>query len=73
MDEATRVAAEDFLDVLLPLDARMKPMFGGYCVYVQNKVVALVCDGDVFIKRSKMDAALQDWTSLGVAYPGAAL
>lgn len=71
MGPTTRIAAEDFLDALAPLDAHMKAMFGGYCVYVQGKVVALVCDGGVFVKRSSADAALDGWATLGAAYPGA--
>ncbi|MFA6058556.1 MAG: TfoX/Sxy family protein [Taibaiella sp.] len=30
-----------------------KKMFGGYCLYCDNKVVALVCDDQLFVKPTK--------------------
>ena len=54
MDPATRIAAEDLLETLCPTNASIKAMFGGYCVYLYGKVVALVCDGNIFVKRSQI-------------------
>ena len=33
-------------------DVRFRKMFGEYAVYVGNKVVALVCDNRVFVKKT---------------------
>lgn len=71
MDDATRRAAQDFLDALEPSDASTRAMFGGYCVYLQGKVVALVCDGAVFVKRSAREELLDGLAAPGHAYPGA--
>lgn len=71
LDEATRAAAEDLIEALRPLDARARAMFGGYCFYVDDKVVGLVCDGRVFVKTSARDDLLRDWAQLAPAYPGA--
>ena len=71
LDEATRDAAEDLIEALRPLDARARAMFGGYCFYVEDKVVGLVCDGRVFVKTSTRDDLLRDWAELAPAYPGA--
>ena len=46
-------------------------MFGGYCVYVDDKVVGIVGDGQVFIKTSRRDDLLEPVATLAPAYPGA--
>ncbi len=71
LDPATRDAAIDLVEALRPLDALARAMFGGYCVYVNGKVVALVCDGRVFVKTSPRDDLLRGWAELAPAYPGA--
>jgi TfoX/Sxy family transcriptional regulator of competence genes len=71
IDEETRRAADDLVEALAPLDARAKAMFGGYCFYVDDKVVGLVCDGRVFVKRSARDDLLEGSADLAPAYPGA--
>ncbi|GAA0353909.1 TfoX/Sxy family protein [Micropruina glycogenica] len=71
LDDATRAAAQDLIEALQPLDAHAKAMFGGYCFYVGDKVVGLVCDGHVFVKPSAKDDLLRDWAQLAPAYPGA--
>jgi len=71
LDDSTREAAGDLLEALQPLDARTRAMFGGYCFYVDDKVVGLVCDGHVFVKTSPRDELLQGWARLAPAYPGA--
>ncbi len=71
LDDRTRAAADDLIEALQPLDARAKAMFGGYCFYVDDKVVGLVCDGHVFVKRSARDDLLEGWARLAPAYPGA--
>ncbi len=71
LDDPTRGIAADLIEALRPLDARAKAMFGGYCVYVDDKVVGLVCDGHVFVKTSARDELLRGWAQLAPAYPGA--
>lgn len=71
LDEATRAAAEELIEALHPLMARARAMFGGYCFYVDGKVVGLVCDGRVFVKTSARDELLTGWADLAPAYPGA--
>lgn len=34
-----------------------KKMFGGYCLYCDKKVVALVCDDQLFVKTTKVGRA----------------
>jgi DNA transformation protein len=71
LDPQTRQAAEDLVDALLPLEARVRPMFGGYCVYIDGKVVGLVCDGRIFVKPSNEDALLNGYADPASAYSGA--
>lgn len=62
---------DHLLDVLAasPLDARK--MFGEYALYLDGKVVALVCDDQVFLKPTPgAKAALPDCGS-SPPYPGA--
>ncbi len=46
-------------------------MFGGYCVYCDEKVVALVCDDIVYLKPSSAADALAGQLEPGPPYPGA--
>ena len=57
-------------DQLLGLDVRTAKMFGEYCVYVDGKVTAFVCDDTLFIKPSAVDPAYLDGTVLAPAYAG---
>lgn len=67
--EAATIA--HILDTLsaLPLDARK--MFGEYGVYLDGKVVALVCDDTLFIKPTPGALALLPGVKMGPAYRGA--
>lgn len=49
---ATKQSAIDYLlDQLHAVkDARARKMFGEYALYCQDKVVALVCDDELFVK-----------------------
>lgn len=71
LDDATRALAADLVEALQPLMARARPMFGGYCFYVDDKVVGLINDGAIFVKRSARDDLLQGWAELAPSYPGA--
>ena len=71
MDELTKRVADDLLDCLAPLEAHVRAMFGGYCVYIDDKVTGLVCDGRVFVKPSPAESTLEEFADLHPAYPGA--
>ncbi len=71
---ATDVSTIEFLlDQLGALpDVRVRKMFGEYALYHQDKVVALVCDDQLFIKITTPGRALVgDGFQEGTAYPGA--
>lgn len=71
MDERTRQTAEVLAAYLAPLEGTTKAMFGGYCVYIDEKVVGLVNDGRVFVKITPATASLDGWADQAPAYPGA--
>lgn len=71
---ATSQGTIDFiLDQLSSLSSvRTKKMFGEYALYCDEKVVALVCDNQLFVKitpagKAMLGARYEE----GVAYPGA--
>ena len=57
-------------DQLVGLDVRTAKMFGEYCVYIDGKVTAFVCDDTLFIKPSPVDPSVLEGTGLAPAYPG---
>jgi TfoX/Sxy family transcriptional regulator of competence genes len=61
------------LDQLSDLpDVRARKMFGEYALYYGEKVVALVCNGQLFVKITAPGKALVgDRYAEGFAYPGA--
>jgi TfoX/Sxy family transcriptional regulator of competence genes len=59
------------LDTLHPLPLTARRMFGEYAIYLDGKVVALVCDDQLFLKPTAgARAALPD-SPTGAPYPGA--
>lgn len=46
------------LEQLEPLDVRARPMFGEFCVWCNEKVVALICDDTVYLKPTAASDAL---------------
>lgn len=50
---------------------RARKMFGGYCVYCDEKVVALVCDNEFFVKVTTAGKAFLGENEKKPAYPGA--
>ncbi len=52
-------------------DVSFRKMFGEYAVYVGNKVVALVCDNQLFVKPTEGGKAFVGDIEMGPAYPGA--
>lgn len=63
----------DFICVQSGLAQRItaRKMFGEYALYVNGKVVALVCDDTLFVKPTPMGAALLGAVDLQPPYPGA--
>lgn len=71
---ATSQSTIDFLlDQLQALRGiRARKMFGEYALYCEEKVVALVCDDQLFVKITPAGRALiGDRYQEGAAYPGA--
>ncbi len=71
---ATSQSTIDFLlDQLHALRGiRARKMFGEYALYCEEKVVALVCDDQLFVKITPAGRALiGDRYQEGAAYPGA--
>lgn len=61
------------LDALAPLPLTARKMFGEYALYLDGKVVALVCDDQLYLKPTPgATAALPD-SPTGFPYPGAKL
>ncbi|MGL4239309.1 TfoX/Sxy family protein [Tabrizicola sp.] len=61
------------LDTLAPLPLTSRKMFGEYALYLDGKVVALVCDDLLYLKPTPgATAALPDCPT-GYPYPGAKL
>lgn len=58
------------LDVL-PAGVTARKMFGEYALYLQDRVVALVCDDTLFIKPTAGARALLPEAEMGPPYPGA--
>ena len=61
------------LDALTPLPLTARKMFGEYALYLDGKVVALVCDDQLYLKPTPgAQTALPDCPT-GPPYPGAKL
>lgn len=71
---ATTQATIDYLlDQLSGVkDVRARKMFGEYALYCQDKVVALVCDDELFVKITEPGKKLVGkYYEEGFPYPGA--
>lgn len=51
--------------------ASTKKMFGEYCLYLDGKPVALVCDDQLFLKPTNAGKAMLQQVIEGSPYPGA--
>lgn len=49
----------------------VRKMFGEYAVYLDGKVVALICDGLLFVKQTPGTALLLPDPQMAPPYPGA--
>ncbi len=52
-------------------NVRAKKMFGGYCVYCNEKVVALACDDELFVKKTAAGESYLGKCPEKPPYPGA--
>ena len=52
-------------------EIRYRKMFGEYAIYCNDKVVALVCDDQLFVKPTQAGRAFIDNVVEAPAYPGA--
>jgi TfoX/Sxy family transcriptional regulator of competence genes len=70
---ATTPQTVDFIYAQSGLAQRVtaRKMFGEYALYVDGKVVALVCDDRLFVKPTPMGAAVLGAVDLQPPYPGA--
>ncbi|MBI5530017.1 MAG: TfoX/Sxy family protein [Candidatus Doudnabacteria bacterium] len=71
---ATKQSTMDYLlDQLSGLaNVRARKMFGEYALYCQDKVVALVCNDEVFVKITPEGKKIMGKNyEEGIAYPGA--
>ena len=64
--------AEGILDQLSGAGAlSMKKMFGEYGIYLEGKMVALICDDTLYVKPTAGALALLENNPMGAPYPGA--
>ncbi|MFZ3019744.1 MAG: TfoX/Sxy family protein [Gallionella sp.] len=68
--------AQNTIDFLLDQlsgtgEASAKKMFGEYCLYLDGKPVALVCDDQLFLKPTTAGRAMLKQVIEGSPYPGA--
>ncbi|MFT7680091.1 MAG: TfoX/Sxy family transcriptional regulator of competence genes [Planctomycetota bacterium] len=62
---------EYLLGQLDPLNVRARAMFGGHCLYCDEKVVLLVTDDQTFLKSSPVTDSLGLDCEMAPPYPGA--
>ncbi|GAC1385353.1 MAG: TfoX/Sxy family protein [Herpetosiphon sp.] len=70
---ATTQSTVDFLVEQMAGSGRMryKKMFGEYAVYCDEKVVALVCNDQLYVKKSKASTTFLDPSHEAAPFPGA--
>jgi TfoX/Sxy family transcriptional regulator of competence genes len=62
---------DHFLDSLAPLALSARKMFGEYALYLDGKVVALVCDDRLFVRPTAGAIAILQDSPHVPPYPGA--
>lgn len=72
-------STDEYIDYVLKQlrpagDVGARKMFGEYGLYLDGKIIGLICDNQVFIKKTAAGARLLGEDALvGNAYPGAKL
>lgn len=51
-------------------DMNVRKMFGEYALYCDTKIVAFICDDQLFIKPTEVGKKFLDETNLAPCYPG---
>ena len=64
---------EIIVGLLQPEPVRVKPMFGEYCLYHNDKVVAFICDNRVLLKPTSPPIDLVEGLEMAEVYPGSKL
>lgn len=67
---------QDFVDFIVEmlsteLAVSSRKMFGEYAIYLDGKVVAMVCDNQLFVKKTDKGAEYAGEIAEGAPYPGA--
>jgi TfoX/Sxy family transcriptional regulator of competence genes len=62
---------DHLLDTLAPLPLTARKMFGEYALYLDGKVVGLVCDGQLFLKPTAGAHSVLPDSPRAPPYPGA--
>jgi TfoX/Sxy family transcriptional regulator of competence genes len=70
---ATKQSTVDFLEEQVQKAGiiRSRKMFGEYALYCNEKVVALICDDQLFVKKTTISTSFLDKTHEASPYPGA--
>jgi TfoX/Sxy family transcriptional regulator of competence genes len=70
---ATELSFVEYVLETVHLGARLtyRKLFGEYALYLDEKVVAFVCDNSLFMKPSQAVASLAPTLPKGPPYPGA--
>lgn len=70
---ATKQSTVDFLEdqVQNAGTIRSRKMFGEYALYCNEKVVALICDDELFVKVTSISDQFLDKNHIAPPYPGA--
>lgn len=67
---------QEFVDFIVEmlsaeLGVSCRKMFGEYALYLDGKVVAMVCDNQLFVKKTETGAEFAGEIAEGAPYPGA--
>jgi TfoX/Sxy family transcriptional regulator of competence genes len=63
--------AQEVADAFGGRDVTVRPMFGEYGFYCENKMVGLICDNTLFFKITPVGQDFAPELSTGSPYPGA--
>lgn len=67
----TKEFTEDVLDAFGARNVRVKPMFGEYGIYCDDKFVGVICDNTLFLKPTTPGEEFAAGLDKGSPYPGA--
>ncbi|GAB2830012.1 TfoX/Sxy family protein [Alpinimonas psychrophila] len=67
----TKEFTEEVLDALGARDVRVRPMFGEYGIYCDNKFLGVLCNNTMFVKITQPGETVGGDVGRGSPYPGA--